>query len=236
MKHKFIIIFVILVSFGYAQKKQVRFNKVRQFINGDNAAQLFSFLDSCLFKDYHRDSALFFKGLVNLRLNKTVEAIKYHKLLVNEFPDFWESHYLQGLIFFIQKRYHESVTELSIVIKHNQNDWRAYYDRALGYGQIDAAVAAIEDLDACIRINPKFAAAYYSRAYYLESTENYKEAIKDYQQNILLEPKNFDAYIGMAYAYQKLKDIHMACETINDAVKKGSQAANEIKNNFCKGK
>lgn len=72
MKIKILIACLLIVSVHYSQ---VRFNRVRQNINGDNAAKLFSFLDSCLFKDYCRDSSLFFKGLVNLKINKTVEAI-----------------------------------------------------------------------------------------------------------------------------------------------------------------
>ncbi len=232
MRHKLITVLLLLYSFAYAQS---RFQRVRQHINGENAKVLFAFLDSCLFKNYQRDSALFFKGLVNLRINQPVEAIRYHKLLANEFPDFWEAHYLQGLIYYTQKRYHESLFELSQVLKKNPNDWRAYYDRALAFGLMDEANAAIEDLDQCIRLYPRFAAAYYSRAYYHESLGNFKESILDYEHNIVLEPKNFEAYIGLAFVYQKQKNTSMACEVIQKAIKQGSLAAEEMKVNFCKG-
>ncbi|MEI6020933.1 MAG: tetratricopeptide repeat protein [Bacteroidota bacterium] len=229
------ICLVLFVGLCHSAQAQSRFNRVRQHINTENAKPLLSFLDSCLFKNYQRDSALFFKGLVNLRINQTVEAIRYHKLLANEFPEFWEAHYLQGLIYYIQKRYHESIFELSQVLKKNPKDWRAYYDRALAFGQLDEANAAIEDLNHCIAIHPRFAAAYYSRAYYYESLGILKEAIRDYEHNIVLEPKNFEAYIGLAYVYQNQKNTSMACEVIQKAIQQGSQAALEMKVNFCKG-
>lgn len=231
MKSKLTILFLCSCFMYYGQ---TRFNRVRQYINGENPKILLSFLDSCLFKDYHRDSSLLFKGLVNLRLNQTVEAIRYFKLLEEEYPEFWQSHYLHGLIYFIQKRYHESIIELNIVLKNNPQDWRAYYDRALSYGQIDAAVAAIEDLNACLLIYPKFASAYYTRAYWYENIGEYEKAIKDYEINLQMEPKNFEAYLGIAYAYQKLNKLDMACESINRAIKEGSQAAKEVKSNICK--
>jgi tetratricopeptide (TPR) repeat protein len=212
---------------------QSKFYKIRQNINGDNAKQLLGFLDSCLFKNYRRDSALFYKGLVNLKINQTVEAIRYDKLLKSEYPEFWMEHYLEGLIYYVQKRYHESVFELTLVIKKTTIDWRVYYDRALAFGQLDEAQAAIEDLDKCIAIHPKFAAAYYSRAYYLESLGNSVEAVRDYEHNLVLEPKNTDAYIGLAYVYQNKKDYTKACETINKAIKMGLEAAKEKRSIFC---
>lgn len=231
MKNKLLILFTLLVFFHYGQ---TRFNRVRQNINTDNAIQLITLLDSCLFKDYHRDSALFFKGLVHLKLNKVIEARRYYGLLVEEFPEFYAAHYLNGLIMYVLKRYGESIIELSMVIKKNPNDWRAHYDRALAYGQIDANIAVIEDLDACLKVYPNFASALYSRAYWNENSGFYKEAIRDYEKCIAVEPKNFDAYTGLAFAYQSIKDNDKACETINKAIKQGSQAAAEVKNIFCK--
>lgn len=212
---------------------QSKFYKIRQNINGGNAKQLLGFLDSCLFKNYHRDSALFYKGLVNLRLNQNIEAIKYHHLLQEEFPEFWEANYLEGLICYVQKRYFESVKCLTIVLKKNKYDWRAYYDRALAFAQTEAFEAALDDLDACLRLNPTFAAAYYAKANNLEVLAQYDEAIMNYKKCLNLEAKNFDAYMGLAYAYQKNKQAGKACETINDAIKIGLDAAKEKRSIFC---
>ncbi len=213
---------------------QLPFNKIRENINKNENTDLLKTLDSCLNKGYHRDSTLYYLGLVNLKTKHISEAQKNYKMLHDEFPNFKESHYLHGMIHYMNESYGKSIDEFSLVIKNNPKHTKALYNRSVALGQIDDFLSAIEDLNACISLNPNYALAYYSRAYWYESVSNYTEASKDYESTLRIEPKNYDAYLGLAYAYQNMKENVKACETINKAIGAGSQIAEEIKHNFCK--
>lgn len=228
------IVVVILVHFFYAGFGQLPFNRIRENINKNEDSGLLKTLDSCMAKGYHRDSTLYYMGLVNLKAKHITEAQNNYKMLRDEFPDFKESHYLHGMIYYINESYGKSIDEFSLVIKNNPKHIKALYNRSVALGQIDDFLSAIQDLDACISLNPKYTLAYYSRAYWYESVNNYVEASKDYERTLRLEPKNFDAYLGLAYAYQNMKENIKACETITKAIAAGSQIAEEVRHNFCK--
>lgn len=201
--------------------------------NGDPGTALAA-LDSCIARDYYKDSALFYKGLAHLKLGDIKGAKKNHSVLNKTYPAFADAHYLNGLIQFSDNNYGKSIDEFNVVLKANPNHIKALYNRSVAFGILEDYLSAIEDLGACIALNPNYTLAYYSRGYWYEYTGNYVESAKDYESTIRLDPKNYDAYLGLAFMYQNQKETARACEVINNAINAGSQIAEELKANFCR--
>jgi tetratricopeptide (TPR) repeat protein len=210
---------------------QSAFTRVRADLTSKNNKFI---LDSCLAANYHKDSVLYYKGIIALKLNNINEAKAGCKELMKAYPDFSEAHYLNGLIYLSGKNYGKSVNEFTMLLQKNPKHLKALYNRALALGLMGEYDKAIEDLTACIALKPFYPLAYYSRAYWQEYLGNYPAAIKDYETTINLDPKNYDAYFGLAYIYHGLKSNSKSCEVINSAIQAGSQIAEDIKDNFCR--
>jgi tetratricopeptide (TPR) repeat protein len=213
----------------YANSQSV-FQRVRNDLSARNMA----ILDSCSSGSYCKDSVMFYRGLILIKENKLAEAKLISKDLLKNYPAFYEAHFLNGLIYLSGKNYGKSVNEFSAVLEKNSKHIKALYNRALAFGLMEQYEKAIEDLSACISLKPMYSLAYYSRGYWHEFLGNYPAAIKDYENTINLDPRNYDAYLGLAYIYQGLKSNTKSCEVINNAIKAGSQIAEEVKDNFCK--
>lgn len=228
MKNFFVIIF-FSVFFGQAQSV---FNRVHANLSA--AKNIMAILDSSNLNGYFKDSVLFYKGMIALKQHSIAEAKMYSKELHKTYPDFYEVHYLNGLIYLSQQNYGKSINEFSSVLLKNPKHLKALYNRALAFGLAENYDKAIEDLNTCISLKPMYSLAYYSRGYWNEFLGNYPAAIKDYETTVNLDPKNYDAYLGLAYIYQGQKSNVKSCEIINDAIRAGSQIAEEVKDNFCK--
>lgn len=191
-------------------------------------------LDSCFNANYYKDSSLYYKGMILLKNNQYAEAKKVCSELIKLFPDFLDAHYLKGLIFYSEKSYVSAIDEFSVVLDKNRKHVKARYNRSTAFGMIENYKKAIEDLDECVSQKPMYSQAYYSRAYWQEYLGNHAAAIKDYEYTINIDPKNYDAYLGLAYIYQSQKNKVKSCEIINNAIKSGSQIAEDLRENFCK--
>lgn len=225
---------ILLLLSGFAARAQRPFTRVKDLMhNGDFSPALVT-LDSCILKNYHKDSALYYKSMVYLKKGGVKYAKDIAHTLTKTYPDFKEVHYLNGLIQYSDENFGKSIDEFGLAIRANPNHIKALYNRSLAFGMLEDYLNAIDDLGACIALNPNYALAYYSRGYWYEFTGNYIEAAKDYENSIRLDPMNYDAYYGLAYVYQMQKETSRACEVINMAIREGSQIAEELKSNFCK--
>lgn len=226
---KFLYIFLLSAFFGKAQSV---FNRVHA--NLSPSKNNLVILDSCNLNSYFKDSVLFYKGMIALKEKNIAEAKNLSKELHKIYPDFYEVHYLNGLIYLSVKNYGKSINEFSALLTKKPNHLKGLYNRALAFGLAEDYDKAIEDLNACISLKPMYSLAYYSRGYWNEFLGNYPAAIKDYENTINLDPKNYDAYFGLAYIYRGLKTNEKSCEVINNAIKAGSQIAEEVKEIFCR--
>jgi tetratricopeptide (TPR) repeat protein len=229
MKKIYSFIFILLFTLTSAQSV---FNRVRTNLVMSTANKLL--LDSCQAVNYYNDSVLLYKGLISLKQNDPIAAKNYSRELLKLFPAFTEAHYLNGLIYLAGKNYGKSVNEFNTLLQKNPKHIKALYNRALAFGMLEEYSKAIDDLTACIALRPMYSLAYYSRGYWNELRGNFPDAVKDYETTINLDPKNYDAYLGLAYIYRGLKSTEKSCETINNAIKAGSQIAEEVKDNFCR--
>lgn len=226
------IVIYIFILFAIDASSQSVFARLR--IDMSLSKNNLSLIDSCNAANYFKDSVLYYKGLITLKQNNPVEARNICKELLKTYPNFFEAHYLSGIIYLSGKNYGKSINEFTTLLSKNQKHLKALYNRALAFGLMGEFDKAIEDLNACIALKPMYSQAYYSRGYWHEYLGNYPAAIKDYENTINLDPKNYDAYIGLAYIYRGLKSNEKSCEVINRAIVAGSQIAEEVKDNFCK--
>jgi tetratricopeptide (TPR) repeat protein len=231
MRSIFLYTLVIIGLFGHGQTV---FSKVRECILVSAFKTSLHQMDSCIAKNYQKDSALYYKGLIYLKINNLKEAQTNCSLLIKTYPKFVEAHFLSGLIFLSEKNYAKSIDEFNIVLTKFPNHVNALYNRSQAFGALANYKKAIEDLNACLSAKPMYSQAYCYRASCHENIGDHTKAIKDYETTINLDPKNFDAYIDLAYIYHKQKDDARSCAVINDAIKSGSQMAEEIKQTFCK--
>ncbi len=220
-----------LVLIALCVNAQSVFTRVRMDLSSKNNPAI---LDSCNKTNYFKDSVLYYTGMADLKIGDAVGAKHACKELMKTYPDFYDVHYLHGLIYLSGKNYAKGVDEFTLLLAKKPKHLKALYNRALGFGLMEEYDKAIEDLTACITLKPIYPLAYYSRAYWNEFLGNYPAAIHDYETTINMDPKNFDAYFGLAYIYTGLKSNTKSCEVINDAIRAGSQIAEEVKANFCK--
>ncbi len=231
MRFVILYIFTHIVSCSLAQ---FNFNSLRETIHNENYSAAIRICDSCILKKFQKDSALFYKGISQLKMHDVKGAHKTQKNLVKLFPQFKEAHYLGGLVSFTEQDYAGSVEEFNRVLLYNPKHLKALYNRSIAFGISEDYLYAIEDLSLCISLQPDNPLHYYSRAYWYEYTGNYIEAEKDYAQSIVLDPKHYDAYFGLAFIYQNQKESDKACSIINKAISSGSQIAEDLKIGFCK--
>ncbi|MDX2174685.1 MAG: tetratricopeptide repeat protein [Bacteroidota bacterium] len=225
------IILGLFICAGFTGFSQINFYKLNP---NSGYKTLIVKLDSCFNAGYYKDSSLYYKGVIQLKNNQNNDAKKTCAELLKLFPDFNEGHYLKGLIYFTEKSYMTAIDEFGVVIAKDRKHVKALYNRSTAFGMIENYNKAIEDLDACVSLKPMYSQAYYSRAYWQEYLGNHAAAIKDYEYTINIDPKNYDAYLGLAYIYLNQKNKTKSCEIINNAIKSGSQIAEDLKENFCK--
>lgn len=229
-----LVLFHIFLFVSLYSQAQGVYGKVRRGIAETNPAHELYRLDSCYNASYFKDSALYYKTLLNLKLGNNQSAGKCARLLEKLYPGFNELHYLKGLVYFSEENYGKSVEEFNLALKDNPKNVKVYYNRSVALGLMDEYLSAIEDLNTCIELNPDYVLARYSRAYWYEFTGNYAESIKDYETVIRLDPKNYDAYLGLANVCKNQNEHTKACEAISRAINEGSQIASELKDTFCK--
>ncbi len=219
---------------GMLVQAQSPFFRVRETILNDNLLIAHQLVDSSIEKGYQKDSAIYYKGLIHLKTMEIKAARKSYATLIKNYPGFYQAHYLNALIYFLDNNFGRSIDEFNLVLAKNPNDTKALYNRSVAFGMLELNKEAINDLTACIAIEPINSLFYYSRAYWFEITLKYDEAIKDYEQCLELDTKNYDAYLGLAYIYENKKDPVKACAIISKAIAAGSQIAEDLKENFCK--
>ena len=111
-----------------------------------------------------------------------------------------------------------NITLYDHTLKVTDNNWFIYYNRGVGYTQLDNYRQAIEDFNRAIEIKPGFADAHNNRgsAYYVLG--NYKQAIEDLNRAIEIKPGFAEAYYNRGIAYNGLGNYRQAIEDYGRAI------------------
>lgn len=177
---------------------------------------------------------LYLRAYVCIRRHQLSEAEALCSRLHKANRNFYEVCFLKGLLYAMKDNYVMAAEQFTKVINKDGHHLKALYNRALAEGLLEDYDGAIRDLDTCIAVSPAYTAAWYSRGYWREANMQYDQAIGDYTQTIALDSNYREAYLALAYAYSLKGDRVRACETLEKAIDKGSAAATDLKDDFCR--
>lgn len=148
------LFFYTLVLISLFSKGQTIFSNVRECMLVGAFKTSLTQLDSCIAKNYLKDSAIYYKGMTYLKMNNLKEANVNCSTLIKTYPKFNDAHFLQGLIYYSEKKYETSISEFDIVISKAPNHLNAIYNRALALGAGGNYNKCIEGLNKCISLKP----------------------------------------------------------------------------------
>ena len=223
--------FVLISVYGTSQNNT---QKVKENFQAKNYQLTIEEINSINSSEIHFDSILYIKAYSQIKLNQLKEANISISQLLQINPNYYEVHFLKGLIFAKKEKYADAISNFNKVIDANPKHDKALYNMALAKGLLEDYTNAIKDLDKCIDINPNYAMAFYNRAYWQELSENYAAAIIDYKKAIEIDHHYTEAYTALAYVYSQNGDKANACETLQAAKIEGIETANDLIELFCK--
>ncbi|MBX9688896.1 MAG: tetratricopeptide repeat protein [Candidatus Obscuribacterales bacterium] len=142
-------------------------------------------------------------------------------------PDLPEAHYVQGAIYFGEKRYQEAKTCFDKALQLKPKMSAALGDRArLKYLYLDDNEGALLDFDGSLSLF-KDATNYWYRGQIYEEQKNFELAIKDFSSAIELDSGFVKAYRDRAFAYTQLRRDRDALKDYNTVI-----AANPIDTDY----
>lgn len=230
LKHSFLILLLFIGLYGTAQNSP---QKAKENFRAKNYQLTIDELTSISTSEINFDSLLFMKAYCQVKLKQLKEASQTISQLEQINPEFYEVHFLKGLIFAMKAKYPDAIEHFNKVLDKNPGYEKAIYNRALAKGLMEDYPAAIKDLNECLSIDTTYTMAYYNRGYWKELSGNYDEAITDYRKTIELDPHFSEAYIALGYIYSQRGDNASACEIIKKANTEGIEAARDLTKTFC---
>ena len=100
--------------------------------------------------------------------------------------------------------WNNSITLFSHAIEVTQNNYIAYNNLGVAYGNLGRYQEAIEAYKQAIRIKPDYAEAHYNLGVAYGNLGRYQEAIEAYKQAIRIKPDYAEAYYNLGVAYSNL--------------------------------
>ena len=80
--------------------------------------------------------------------------------------------------------YREAIEVLNVLLRHDAEDFDAYFLRGIAKYNMDDLVGADSDFTRAVELNPVFTGAYYYRAITRSRLGNYDDALGDFRQAI----------------------------------------------------
>ena len=94
----------------------------------------------------------------------------------------------------VQNDYPEAIEVLNVLLRHDPNDFDAYFLRGIAKYNMDDLLGADADFSKAVELNPVFTGAFYYRAITRSRLGNYDDALNDFEQAIDLRPDLADPY------------------------------------------
>ena len=117
---------------------------------------------------------------------------------------------LRGIALFNLKRWDDAIKSLTLQLRSDQKDFRAYTLRGNAYVEKKELKMAMDDFARAIQLNAQESRAYMCRANARILMGEYASAVSDASEEIQLNPKLADAYTTRARAYRGLGKIELA--------------------------
>jgi tetratricopeptide (TPR) repeat protein len=118
--------------------------------------------------------------------------------------------------------YWENSIELfSRSLRITKNNYMAYDNRGIAYGQIGLYKNAINDFNKAIDLKPDYYKGYNNRGFAYTKIGEYQRAIEDYSAAIRLKPDYAKAYNNRADIYLNQGNIRLGCSDAQKACELG---------------
>jgi hypothetical protein len=112
-----------------------------------------------------------------------------------------------------------SITLFSHVLEVTENNYVAYNNRSVAYGDLGCWSQAVEDVSQAVRINPNYARGHYNLGLAYANLGRLPEAIEAYKQAVRLKPNYILAYNNLGVTYGNLDRLPEAIEAFKQVIK-----------------
>ena len=121
--------------------------------------------------------------------------------------------------------YEREMNRVNDLIKRNDKNADAFYNRGWLYDHKGKARLAEKDYTKAIKINKRHKDAYYNRGVVFVRMKKYRQAVKDFSEALRLEPGAVDAYCNRGSANFQMGKTDNALKDYNAALKINSEDA-----------
>ena len=115
--------------------------------------------------------------------------------------------------------YREAIEVLNVLLRHDTEDFDAYFLRGIAKYNMDDLVGADSDFTRAVELNPVFTGAYYYRAITRSRLGNYDDALGDFRQAIELRPDLPDPYYSRGVTRLLNQQFDKAIEDFNKYIR-----------------
>lgn len=115
--------------------------------------------------------------------------------------------------------YREAIEVLNVLLRHDAEDFDAYFLRGIAKYNMDDLVGADSDFTRAVELNPVFTGAYYYRAITRSRLGNYDDALGDFRQAIELRPDLPDPYYSRGVTRLLNQQFDKAIEDFNKYIR-----------------
>lgn len=115
--------------------------------------------------------------------------------------------------------YREAIEVLNVLLRHDAEDFDAYFLRGIAKYNMDDLVGADSDFTRAVELNPVFTGAFYYRAITRSRLGNYDDALGDFRQAIELRPDLPDPYYSRGVTRLLNQQFDKAIEDFNKYIR-----------------
>ncbi|HRF96751.1 MAG TPA: tetratricopeptide repeat protein, partial [Aggregatilineales bacterium] len=125
--------------------------------------------------------------------------------------------------------YDGSIADYTESLRLNPSDHLAWYNRGLGYYNMNRHPQAISDYSECIRINPDYINAYYNRGLARNKNGDKTGALLDYNETIRRKNDYVNAYRARGIIYEDMGDYDRALADYHKYLELGGTEPDKIR-------
>lgn len=180
------------------------------------------------------DSSHVLHAKVELETNHPKEAYTEVNDVIKHNHTYFDAYMLRGILRARQGNYEGAGHDFDKCVKLNDKNAKAYYNRGLAHAYLDEIKQAIADFTKATELDPNYSIAWFQRGYWKEISGDLKGSLEDLNKAKELNPNDRDLYISLAVTNYKLNNKTEACNYLNEAKNRGSEAADELMATMCK--
>jgi len=198
---KLTFLFPLLLLAGIlSAQNSAELEEANLLFNAGNYAGALAKTDALIIKDDENAAAWLLSGRIRLKMKDVKGAEIDFAKAVSLDAENGEALLFQGIVYYLNGKYKESVQALDKAAKIIPGDYRVFYNRAESWVELGNLNRAMDDLNQALSINPKKIDALLAKAELNFDLENFKESIADCNKVLEIDSLNADAYFhrGMA--------------------------------------